>query len=93
MEIAVTSLIRTFYASTVLFLLTSSPCLVAADVIKPELAKPGTDGTLLWYDIGHLEIEGKGWTQSCRVCQVFTQTHRLVVYVVNEDNWCVCGVP
>ncbi|MCH7989839.1 MAG: SGNH/GDSL hydrolase family protein, partial [Planctomycetes bacterium] len=58
------SLLHTSYATTVLFLLTSSQFLVAGDVIKPELAKPGTDGSLLWYDIGHLEIEGKGWTET-----------------------------
>ncbi len=64
MEITMTSLIHTSYATSVLFLLTSSQFLVAADVIKPELAKPGSDGSLLWYDIRHLEVEGKGWRET-----------------------------
>ena len=31
-----------------------------------------------------------GLNQFCRVCQVFTQTHR---FVICERNRCVCGVP
>ena len=58
------SMTHTSYVTFILFLLTSFQFLVAGEVIKPELAKPGTDGALLWYDVRHLEIEGKGWSET-----------------------------
>src|SRR5207302_644000 len=33
----------------------------AADGIDPSLAKPDADGNVLWYDLRHLDLEGRGW--------------------------------
>jgi hypothetical protein len=33
----------------------------AGEGIDPSLAKPDPDGSTLWYNIRHLDVEGKGW--------------------------------
>lgn len=35
-----------------------------AEVLDPKLAARDTSGTILWYDIDRLGIEGRGWTET-----------------------------
>lgn len=38
--------------------------LAAEEVLDSKLAKKSPDDTTLWYDVRHLGIEGKGWSQT-----------------------------
>jgi hypothetical protein len=46
-----------------LLLLLSSPCL-AEEVLDQKLAKLDPDEATRWYDIAHLNLEGRGWAQT-----------------------------
>src|SRR5262245_7759573 len=40
------------------------PVAPAAEGIDPSLAKADPGGTILWYDLGLLDVEGKGWQET-----------------------------
>jgi hypothetical protein len=42
----------------------ASPPSPAAEGIDPSLAKAGPGGSVLWYDLRLLDVEGKGWTDT-----------------------------
>ena len=37
---------------------------ISAEGLDPSLALRDTTGTILWYDIRHLNVEGRGWTET-----------------------------
>ena len=52
------------FIPSLLFLFLFSRVSLADDALDPKLAKSDPDEKTLWYDIAHLNVEGKGWTQT-----------------------------
>lgn len=58
------SFCRRLLFSVFLFALIAVRVLEAGEVIAPSLAKSQPGEATLWYDIRHLDVEGKGWPET-----------------------------
>ena len=48
----------------VLFFVFSSSFLPANDKVSADLARVSDDGTIHWFEIQHLGLEGQGWRET-----------------------------
>ena len=67
-----------------LFLYLAISAQSSAEVLDPELAVMDTSGTILWYDIDHLGIEGRGWSETATI---FDRLPSKAEGVVREPVW------
>ena len=87
------SLILIVFSFIMLAVLQTAEC-IAVETLDPSLAVRDTSGTILWYDIRLLDVEGRGWNETAefydRLPSKAENTVRQPVWNLRRDSAGMC---